>query len=179
MVGDCPFCDIPPDRLLHTDHPRVLADTPLHGANLFPPGELGPTVTEYLHAVRPVADDVFVACRAELESHMLKEERVLFPLILEGLGARASGPVRVMEMEHEEHGRNLARIRQLTSDLTAPDDACPTWHALYVRLAQLESELFDHMHLEITGTSLGTASRGPQRGGAAQPRQGRADPYGI
>ena len=85
---------------------------------------------------------------AGIEDWLPWRKRVLFPLILEGLGARASGPVRVMEMEHEEHGRNLARIRQLTSDLTAPDDACPTWHALYVRLAQLESELFDHMHLE-------------------------------
>ncbi|MEQ8435947.1 MAG: 2-oxoglutarate and iron-dependent oxygenase domain-containing protein [Ilumatobacter fluminis] len=39
-----------------SDHPRVEAGTPLHGANRFPPGPLGPTVLEYLDAIRPVAD---------------------------------------------------------------------------------------------------------------------------
>ena len=38
------------------DHPRVRTGTPLHGANRFPPGPLGPTVLEYLGAIRPVAD---------------------------------------------------------------------------------------------------------------------------
>ncbi len=39
-----------------SDHPRVEAGTPLHGANRFPPGPLGPSVLEYLDAIRPVAD---------------------------------------------------------------------------------------------------------------------------
>ena len=30
------------------DHPRVVAGTPLHGANLFPPGPLGPMVREWV-----------------------------------------------------------------------------------------------------------------------------------
>ena len=38
------------------DHPRVLDGTPLHGANLFPPGGLGPAVLAWLDALRPVAD---------------------------------------------------------------------------------------------------------------------------
>ena len=37
------------------DHPRVLDGTPLHGANLFPPGDLGPAVTAWIDAVVPVA----------------------------------------------------------------------------------------------------------------------------
>jgi isopenicillin N synthase-like dioxygenase len=38
------------------DHPLVIASTPLHGANLVPPGPLGPTVMAWLDALRPVAD---------------------------------------------------------------------------------------------------------------------------
>ena len=37
------------------DHARVLNGTPLHGANLFPPGELGPAITAWLDALTPVA----------------------------------------------------------------------------------------------------------------------------
>jgi len=53
-----------------------------------------------------------------------------------------------MELEHEEHGANLARTRALTDDLTAPAEACPTWQALYLRLRELEADLMDHIHLE-------------------------------
>jgi isopenicillin N synthase-like dioxygenase len=38
------------------DHPRVLAGTPLHGSNMFPPGDLGPAILDWLDALRPVAD---------------------------------------------------------------------------------------------------------------------------
>lgn len=43
------------------DHPRVVAGTPLHGVNLFPPGPLGPAVLAWLDALRPVADAVMRA----------------------------------------------------------------------------------------------------------------------
>jgi isopenicillin N synthase-like dioxygenase len=41
---------------LPADHPRVRASTPLHGANLYPPGGLGPTIDAWMGAIRPVAD---------------------------------------------------------------------------------------------------------------------------
>lgn len=110
------------------------------------------TRVEERHADKPACPR---GLRAHLElvhasvlDHMMKEERILFPMILEGYGNRANGPVRVMEEEHDDHGRNLARIRELTNNLTPPDEACPTWRALYLRLGQLESDLFDHIHLE-------------------------------
>jgi len=37
------------------EHPAVLAGTPLHGANLFPPGDLGPAVMAWIGALVPVA----------------------------------------------------------------------------------------------------------------------------
>ena len=57
-------------------------------------------------------------------------------------------PVKVMIQEHEDHGQNLARIREITNKLSVPEDACATWRELYRALAQLERELMDHIHLE-------------------------------
>jgi regulator of cell morphogenesis and NO signaling len=84
----------------------------------------------------------------ELEQHMRKEELVLFPMLLAGQGAFAEGPISVMEEEHVEHGRNLARLRQLAHDYAPPPEACGTWRALYLGLAELEHEVMQHISLE-------------------------------
>jgi len=83
-----------------------------------------------------------------VELHLQKEEQILFPMIVAGSGAQAGGPVTVMEREHDEHGADLRRTRELTTDLVPPAEACTTWRALYLRLAQLERDLMDHIHLE-------------------------------
>lgn len=86
---------------------------------------------------------------AEMESHMTKEERVLFPMIRRGgRGEAVYMPVRVMETEHDGHRIALERIRVLTGDLQAPAHACATWRGLYAGLATLEAELMQHIHLE-------------------------------
>jgi regulator of cell morphogenesis and NO signaling len=84
----------------------------------------------------------------ELESHMQKEENVLFPILAEGRGALAGTPIRVMEREHLDHARNLEALRELTHDFTPPPDACGTWKALYLGLAEFEREVMEHIHLE-------------------------------
>ena len=67
------------------DHPRVLAGAPLHGANLFPPGDLGPAVLAWLDALRPVADALMRAVAVGLglpdrwfETHLTGDPTVLF-----------------------------------------------------------------------------------------------------
>jgi regulator of cell morphogenesis and NO signaling len=57
-------------------------------------------------------------------------------------------PVRVMYEEHEDHGRNLKKLRELAGDFEAPPDACESWRALYIALERLEQDLFEHIHLE-------------------------------
>lgn len=84
----------------------------------------------------------------DVELHLEKEEQVLFPLITGGRGAHASVPVSVLEREHDEHAADLRKTRELTGDLIPPAEACTTWRALYLRLAQLERDLMDHIHLE-------------------------------
>jgi len=100
---------------------------------------------------------VYGAMKAELDGHLAKEEIVLFPLVraLDG-GAKAGpfhcgsvqNPIRVMFMEHDSAGEALAEMRRLTSDYTAPEDACNTFKALYFELAEMESDLHRHIHLE-------------------------------
>lgn len=85
---------------------------------------------------------------AALLEHMQKEEDVLFPAIRAGQGHRALGSVQALELEHRDVAAALRRSRALTDDLGPPPEACTTWRALYLRLADLEVELMEHMHLE-------------------------------
>lgn len=84
----------------------------------------------------------------ELESHMQKEEQVLFPMLARGHGAMATMPIRVMRMEHDDHGVALERLLALTHDLTLPRAACNTWRALYLGIRTFKQDLMAHIHLE-------------------------------
>jgi regulator of cell morphogenesis and NO signaling len=105
---------------------------------------------ERVHAQRTDAPHGLYAHLGEMElaieEHLQKEEQILFPLIYAGRGVRM--PVRVMQQEHLDHAVALDRIRALTDDLTPPADACASWKALYLGLAELEDELHRHIALE-------------------------------
>jgi len=106
-----------------------------------------------LHEIR----EVFVACREELEAHMLKEERVLFPMIREleqadgpvsfHCGSLAN-PIRMMEHEHDNAGDALDRFRTLTDGYTPPEWACNTYRAMVDGLAAFERDMHQHVHKE-------------------------------
>lgn len=84
----------------------------------------------------------------ELESHMLKEEQILFPMIQQGLGSQAGGPLAVMRFEHDQHGEALAGMVALSHGMQPPAHACNTWRALYSGLRELHEDLTEHIHLE-------------------------------
>ncbi len=84
----------------------------------------------------------------ELLSHMMKEEQVLFPMLLNGKDRQAQAPISMMRSEHDQHGEALARLESLTNDISAPRDACNTWRALYAGLIRLREDLMQHIHLE-------------------------------
>jgi regulator of cell morphogenesis and NO signaling len=99
----------------------------------------------------------FAALRAELESHMAKEENILFPLIREMEATRdpaaghcgsVANPIGVMEMEHDQAGEALQNLRTWTDGYRPPEDACPTYRALLSGLADLERDLHLHIHKE-------------------------------
>jgi regulator of cell morphogenesis and NO signaling len=83
-----------------------------------------------------------------VESHLAKEEKILFPLILAGRGGSAFMPIKVMMAEHEDHVANLQRTRALTRDFALPAEATETWRTLYLDLQHLEADLNAHIHLE-------------------------------
>ncbi|MGI5310035.1 iron-sulfur cluster repair protein YtfE [Rheinheimera sp. WS51] len=82
----------------------------------------------------------------ELESHMMKEEQILFPMLAGGI--YPSGPISVMEEEHIQHGDALETLCKLTNDITLPAGACNTWTALYIGLEELRQDLMQHILLE-------------------------------
>jgi regulator of cell morphogenesis and NO signaling len=111
------------------------------------------TRDERLHKVRAVLADF----TTEMFQHMLKEERVLFPMIraLEHAGAATPGPrgsvarpIAQMEAEHDHAGGALASLRDLTDGFTPPAGACNSYRALLDGLAELERDTHQHVHKE-------------------------------
>ncbi len=104
---------------------------------------------------------LFEGLAAEMASHMLKEEHVLFPMIqqLEET-SRSAGPdaaaqfrsiefpIARMVAEHEDAGAALSGIRSLAGAYQPPTGACASFQALYQGLAQFEQDLHRHIHLE-------------------------------
>lgn len=87
--------------------------------------------------------------QAELFDHLLKEEHVLFRAIAAGhRGMVVQMPIHIMMKEHEGHTASMKWIRELTSDLQPPADACATWRELYAGLTRLEADLEEHIALE-------------------------------
>jgi len=106
-----------------------------------------------LHQLR----ETFLALSAELSSHMLKEERILFPMVrqLEASDeapifhcGTLANPIRQMEREHEQAGSALEEFRRLTDGYTSPEWACATYRLLLNGLADLERDLHQHIHKE-------------------------------
>ena len=103
------------------------------------------------------AAQVFQGLKLEIEGHLMKEEQVLFPMIRQIEVAAEpprfhcgsmSAPVSVMELEHDNAGAALAKLRKLTSDYTPPADACNTYGAMLAGLAEMEFDLHQHIHKE-------------------------------
>jgi len=105
--------------------------------------------------------DLFLAVREELEMHMMKEERILFPQIKQMVLTKNANsefflpafgtiqnPIRMMEHEHTSAGDALYQIRDLSNNYSHPDDACNTFKALYSELKEFEEDLHKHIHLE-------------------------------
>ena len=84
----------------------------------------------------------------ELSSHMMKEEQILFPMITQGMGRQATGPISVMESEHDDAGELLDVIKHITHNVTPPPEACTTWRTLYNGINETIDDLMNHISLE-------------------------------
>ena len=98
---------------------------------------------------------LFSILKAELEQHLLKEEELLFPMIKQydtkssiELLAKIKNTVKETEEEHEAAGGVLKELRKITSNFSVPNDGCSTYALTYNGLEEMESDLFQHIHLE-------------------------------
>ncbi|MDX5349548.1 MAG: iron-sulfur cluster repair di-iron protein [Paracoccaceae bacterium] len=90
------------------------------------------------------------ALRDELESHMAKEEQVLFPMMRNGGHPMIVHPIGMMRHEHDQTTDLLRGIEHATHGLNLPEGACRSWTALYTGLAKFTEDLVTHIHLENT-----------------------------
>jgi regulator of cell morphogenesis and NO signaling len=99
---------------------------------------------------------LFAELAEEMDKHMEKEEKILFPKIklLELVASENTnanylkGPIDVMEQEHDHAGAIMQKIRQLTNNYTAPENACTTFRLTLEALRAFEEDLHRHVHLE-------------------------------
>ena len=97
----------------------------------------------------------------ELTTHMMKEEMVLFPYIVRMEEAfiqkepvlpspfgSVQNPVSMMEHEHDSAGNALRAMREASRGYTVPPKACISYQTLYKALADFETDLHQHIHLE-------------------------------
>jgi len=98
---------------------------------------------------------LFNNLKTELEQHLIKEEEILFPLLKEYEGStsaelpeRISKVMKELEEEHEGAGGVLKELRKITQDYKVPEDGCSTFGLTYNKIQELESDLFQHIHLE-------------------------------
>ena len=104
---------------------------------------------------------VFQRLCVDLDPHMLKEERILFPYLVEMEASvlqnrpapfapfgTVNNPIHMMMMEHETVGDLLRELRSLSSDYNVPADGCLSYQTLYQELEAFEQDLHQHIHLE-------------------------------
>lgn len=98
---------------------------------------------------------LFHQLKTELDSHLIDEEEVVFPLVkdYEDQGStialsRAVNVIKKLEEEHDGAGEILHQLREITRDYSVPDDGCTTYDNTYRKLKELENDMFQHIHLE-------------------------------
>jgi regulator of cell morphogenesis and NO signaling len=144
---------------LHAELPELTAlAAKVRGAH----GERHPELVEVQRLVEEI--------RADLEPHLMKEERILFPAIralVDGERAFPFGtvrnPIRMMRAEHDRAGEFLAELHSITCGYVDPDDGCASYRSLYVRLQHLEVDTHRHIHLEnnvLFPTAISIEARG-------------------
>lgn len=99
----------------------------------------------------------------ELEAHLEREERVLFPYLMTLVSAARRGqaaptpgfqtlrnPVRIMSAEHAVEDELMGAIRAVADDYATPPGADEAWRTLLEGLAALDVDLSQHIMLEDT-----------------------------
>ncbi|GAB6108759.1 iron-sulfur cluster repair di-iron protein [Fusibacter bizertensis] len=90
---------------------------------------------------------IFGGLKTELEGHLIKEEKQLFPALL----ARQVGLetlILTLESEHDGAGDALHKLTELTNHFKVPKDGCKTYELVYEKLKNLVADMYMHVHTE-------------------------------
>lgn len=99
----------------------------------------------------------FTEFRDEIESHMMKEEKMLFPEIRavetiapadRGLGNSMGMKISMMEQEHDQAGLALELFSSLTDNFAPSDEHCTKYRALLIGLKELIKNTHQHISKE-------------------------------
>lgn len=98
---------------------------------------------------------LFHTIKMDLEGHLTKEETLQYPAIRKYIESKSKEDldeavkiIKELEDEHTEAGNILKELRVVTNDYEIPDDVCGTFEMTYQKLQEMESDLFEHIHLE-------------------------------
>ena len=116
---------------------------------------------------RPADRELAEACALfeesliDLDMHLMKEENVLFPFVLELFEAdrenlqleqmhcgSVANPIHVMEDDHEGEVQRYARIAQLTHDFAVSADDDTDYRELMGEVSAFMNALHEHIYLE-------------------------------
>ncbi|GAA0127474.1 iron-sulfur cluster repair di-iron protein [Clostridium sp. CTA-19] len=109
----------------------------------------------HLPEVLKRVNKLFGTLKFELEEHLIKEEKELFPKIIElGKVINKNEREQLIEEiqsfieEHEVAGDIIKELDTITDGYTVPEWACTSFELLYSKLHELEKDLFIHIHKE-------------------------------
>lgn len=124
----------------------------------------GPSLREHLNRVAYKhgnkfpwmieVSSIFNRLLDELLTHIHREEMVLFPRIkalerkLIDSDALTPNAVQMMETEHEQTGRYMQRLHEVTDNFSCPSNACTTFRISMMEMKEFEEKLYEHVHLE-------------------------------
>ncbi|MFD1361518.1 iron-sulfur cluster repair di-iron protein [Lentibacillus salinarum] len=139
------------DHIVHTHHAYLNEELPALGKFVSKIFRVHGQNHPHLKALHRLYNDF----KVDMEEHSVKEEEEVFPLIKEYEDnpsdellqhiREANGG---LEDDHDASGNILKRLREITNGFQPPSDACNSYRITYARLAELESDTFQHIHLE-------------------------------
>lgn len=93
---------------------------------------------------------LFGLLKIELEAHFAKEEKLVFPLILENPTPSKTilDDIKEIEKEHDVAGDIIKEIQDVTNNFNPPKDGCATYNLTFIKLKELIEDIFIHIHKE-------------------------------
>ena len=104
---------------------------------------------------------IFEDLKYELEMHLIKEEKMLFPYILRMSACERNNqiiesapfgtiqnPITMMEAEHKNALSVFAKIRKISNNYRSKSNTTESNNLVYQELESFEKDLIEHIHIE-------------------------------